>query len=268
MPSNVVVPGDILLGRGEVYIDRLDASGVKTGERFIGNCTTFEIKNEDETRDKYSSAEATAPLIKSVNTRRTPGISIVLNEINKENLALAFMGDNSTYTQSGATVTDEAVPTTSIKKGYWFQLGGAAPIRDIVATPVIRSASGGGGTLYVLGTDYLVDQKRARVFVITAGAIPDAGPLFVTYTKNAIAGTALPTVRGGVSNFIEAFVRFVGTPATGPTWEVEVWKASLSPDGAVGFIADDYAEFTMNGKVLADTVGHPTEPFFRAYKVA
>jgi hypothetical protein len=50
--------------------------------------------------------------------------------------------------------------------------------------------------------------------------------------------------------------------------EAEVWRVSLTPDGAAGFIGDDFAEYRIRGRVLADTVGHPTEPFYRVYETA
>ena len=266
---NVVNANNILLGRGELFFDRYNASGIKTGERFLGNCESFALSIEDETRDKYSSAEPTAPLIKSVVVRRTPTLTIVLNEFDEDNLSLAFMGDKADFLQTAGTVTDEAIPTTSIKKGYWFQLGPLAlPARNIAAAPVIRSAAGGGGTLYVINTDYIVDLVRARIFVVAGGAIPNAGPLFVTYTRVVYVAGNLPTAQAGISSFIEGFLRFIGRPATGPIWEVEVWRASMSPDGEVAFIGDDYASYTMKGKVLADTVLHPLEPYFRAYKLS
>ena len=42
MPE-VVNGNNILLGRGKIYFDRFDSSGVRTGELFLGNCPTFEI---------------------------------------------------------------------------------------------------------------------------------------------------------------------------------------------------------------------------------
>lgn len=266
MPSNVVTPDSIILGRGEVYFDRFNASGVKTGERFLGNCQSFEIGIEDEVRDKYSSAEASAPLIKSVNVRRTPRIQVVLDEYDEDNLALAFMGDKADFLQTGASVMNEVPPTTSVKKGYWFQVGSLAlPRRQISAVTVTGP---GGMPTYVNNTDYIIDAPRGRIFIVTAGAIANGASLEVDYTFATIAAAALPTVQAGISNFIEGFMRFVGKPGSGRIWEVEVWKASLNPDGNVPFIGDDFASFTMAGKVLADTTGHPTEPYFRAYKLS
>lgn len=266
MPSNVVTANSIILGRGELFFDRFNASGIKTGERFLGNCQSFELGIEDEVRDKYSSAEATSPLIKTVNVRRTPNLKIVLDEYDEYNLSLAFMGDKSDYQQTGATITDEVPPVTSVKKGHWFQVGVAPLYRRQLSAVLVKHTS--GSPTYVAGTDYILDAVAGRIFVITGGAIVDGQSLKVTYTFATIAAAAIPTVQAGISSFIEGFLRFIGKPATGSTWEVEVWKASLSPDGPVPFIGDDFASLTLKGKVLADTVGHSTEPYWRAYKLS
>jgi hypothetical protein len=240
----------------------------RSGERFLGNCESFELGIEDETREKYSSAEATSPLIKTVNVRRTPNLKIVLDEFDQDNLALAFMGSTADYIVTGASVVDEVPPTAVVKKGYWFVVGAVpatAPRRSLTAVSVKHTS---GAPTYVAGTDYILDAVAGRIFIISAGAITDAQSLKVSYTYATFAAGALPTVKAGDSSFIEGFVRFVGKPASGATWEVEVWKASLSPDGVVPFIGDDFASLTLKGKLLADTSGHPTEPYFRAYKLS
>lgn len=266
MPQDVVKASDILLGRGKVYVDRLDASGVKTGERFLGNCTTFEVGVTDDVLEKFSSASSTSDLVKRVNRQRTPEVQITLDEFSKENIALAMMGDVSAFTQSGATVTDEAVATTSTKKGYYVQLGGSTPARHISSVTSVRSASGGGGTLYVAGTDYDVDLVRARLYIRPAGGIPDAGPIFVTYVKSAVTGTTRPYVQIGKSATIECFVRFVGDPASGPTKEVELWKVAFQPDGVLGLISEEFGSFALTGAVQADETNHPgDEKYGRIY---
>lgn len=270
MPSNVVNASSIYLGRAEVFVDLFSSGTAKTGERFLGNVSAFELSTEDDVLDFYSSAEETSPLVKSVNRRRTPSISFTMNEFDEYNFALAMMGERGFATQSAATVTDEAVATASTKKGHWVQLGGATPTRTIddSPAPVVRSAAGGGGTLYVEGTDYIVDYVRGRLFIVTAGAIPDAGPIFVTYGTLAIVAPALPIVKGGTKSFLEAFMRVIGRPATGPVWEIEFWKVSFAPDGPIALIGEDWGEVQMTAKVLADTAGHPTEPFYRAYRIS
>lgn len=273
MPSNVVVPGDLYIGRGEVYIDRLDANRARTGERFVGNCTVFSISTQDETREKYSSAEATAPLLKSVNVRRTPEILIALDEYNMENLALAFMGtSNATFAQTGASASNVVVPTGRVKQGYWFPLESPSgtPRRGTVAEPLsaLTVETSPGAVAKVLGTDYEVDLVSGRVYVKPGGGITDGEALQVDFTYPTLSSTDAPYVIAGVSNFIEAYVRVKTKQAAGPSMEAEIWLASLSPDGEVPFIGDDFGEFRLRGRVLADTTSHPTEPYFRVYRTA
>ncbi len=272
MSQDTVNPADLYLGRGEVYFDRFDASGLRTGERFLGNCTVFEITTNDELREKYSSAEATSPLLKQVNIRRTPEIAIVLDEFNTDVLELIFMGTAKNIAQTGASRANYVPPTARVKKGRWFPLEDpdGTVRRGTVAQPLSAIVVTGPASTptYVLNTDYKVDLVSGRIYVIPAGAIADAASLEVDFTYPTLSGTMLPYVEAGTSSFIEGFVRFKGKQAAGPSMEVEVWKASLTPDGAVPFIGDDFAEYRIRGRVLADTVGHPTEPHYRVYEVA
>ena len=256
--SDTVQAGNLLLGRGEVYFDRFDANGLATGERFLGNCTTFEVSNNDDVREKYSSAEASSPLVKRINTRRTMELSIALNEFNKENVALAFMGAEATLSQSSGSFTSGSPDNITARLDRWVPL----QKRSVSSVVVKNSAQ---TVTYVLNTDYKVDAVAGRLYFVAGGAITDAQALKVEYSYAVVS---LPKVQAGVSSFIEGKVRFVGKPATGPTWEVEVWKVSVSPEGALSLIGDDFAEFTLKAAVLADTSGHPTEPYFAAYKLA
>lgn len=253
------VSGDeLLLGRGKVYFDRFDGSGAKTGERFLGNCTRFEITTEDDLRKRYSSATSSSPQMKSVNVRRTQSIAITMDQFNKENVALALMGTVSTYTQSAGSAANESPPTAQVKQGYWFPL----VFRDV--SNVVVTGSGGTPT-HVAGTDYDVDAVSGRIYVIPGGGITDGDTLEVDYDYAAHTGaTALPKVQSGVSNVIEGFMRFIGDPASGPVWEAEVWKVSFTPDGALGFIQDDFGEMPLKGEVLDDSTSHPSEPYFQA----
>jgi hypothetical protein len=255
-----------------VYFDRYDANGLRTGERFLGNCTTFEIATADEIREKYSSAESTSPLLKQVPVRRTPEIAIVFNEWNQDNLELFFMGTAKNLLQTGASAVNYVPPAARVVKGRWFPLEDPVGTvrRGTVAEPLSAIVVTGpaGAPVYVLNTDYKVDLVTGRIYVIPAGAIATGGALEVDFTFPTFTTTDAPYVEAGTSSFIEGFVRLKTKQAAGPSMEVEVWKASLTPDGAAGFIADDFGEFRMRGRVLADTVGHPTEPFYRVYETA
>jgi hypothetical protein len=250
---------NLLLGRGKVYFNRLRSDGSYIGETFLGNCTTLEGTTSDETREKYSSAEAASPLLKRANIRRTMELSLTLDEFSKFNLALATMGDNSFYTQNNTAVTAEA--HNNVTQGTWVKLTYRS-----VSTVVVKNDAG-SPTTYTVTTDYVVDAATGRIYIVPGGAIADATNLRIDYAKATIT-TANPTVRAGVSGKIEGSLRFIGDPAEGPTWELEAWSVTLNPDGAIGFISDDFAEFTLKATVQADSVNHPTEPLYRLIYLA
>jgi len=267
MPQNTANAADVYIGRGEVYVDRLDANRARTGERLVGVCDSFTIQTSDEVRDKYDTTKATTPLLKSVNVRRTPEISILLSEWNPENLELALMGTRQNFAQTGATKLNYIPPAARVKKGYWFPLEDPAGTERRTVSAVVVTGTGGMPT-YVATTDYVVDTVAGRIYVVPAGAITDGLALEVDFTYATISGTTLPYVRAGVSNFIEAYVRVIGKPATGPTQEVQVWIASLSPDGELPLFGDDYGEFRIRGRVISDDVNHPNDPNYIVLEVA
>jgi hypothetical protein len=248
---------NLLLGKGKVYFDRFD-DGDPTGERFLGNCTSLEMSHTDELKEKYSSCSPSSPLLKSVNIRRTMEFTLVLDEFSKENVALALMGTNTVLAQGAGGPVSPHQDVVGVKQGCFYDLGK----RNIKSVAVKKS---GGTPTYVVDEDYTVDAVSGRIYIVPAGDITDGYDLEVTYSWDADTS---PVIRAGVSNVIEGFLRFIGDPACGPAYEVQVWKVSVTRDGAIGLISDDYANFTLKGKVLDDSVNHEDEPYFLAIQVS
>lgn len=254
--SDVAQAGNLLLGRGKVLFDRFDAAtGARTGYRMIGNCSTFEVTTTDEKRTKKSSAEAASPILKEVTVERTPEFSIVLNEHDKPNLGLILMGEEAEYTQAATPVVAEILSTAPVKDRHY-----KAAKRAIGSVTVKH-----GATTMVLNTDYkIVSAEAGLIYVIN---LPGSGNLTIDYTPAAItAGSGRDWVKAAKSTVIEGGILFLPDPAAGPKWEVEVWKVSISPDGALGLIQDDFGEFTLKGKVLTDSANHPNEPYYQAVR--
>lgn len=248
---------NLLLGKGKVYFDRFTSAGVATGERFLGNCEKVEITTTDELREKHSSAEAASPLLKSVNVRRTTELSIQLGEFTKENVALALMGEVSALAQTaGGPVSAQEIE--GVQQGCYYPVG-KRKIKSVTVT-------GPSGTpTYDVDDDYTVDAVSGRIYIVEGGAITSGSDIEVTYSYDADSS---PYVKGGVTNVIEGMLRFIGDPAAGPALEVEIWKVSITPDGAIALISDDFADFPLKGKVLADSVNHPDEPYYRVIQVS
>ncbi|MFH1680359.1 MAG: hypothetical protein ABIH26_06915 [Candidatus Eisenbacteria bacterium] len=255
MPE-VVNGNNILLGRGKIYFDRFDAAGARTGELFLGNCPTFEITPTSEDIKKYSSADKAADLIASDVLRTTLALRIVGDEFSKENLAMALFGDTATLSQTGSSVTDEAI--SGVLQGRYYPLSK----RQVSAVTV----TGPGGTpTYVVDDDYKVDAVSGRIYIVEGGGIADDADIEVDFTYGTIA---LPTIRGMNQTSVKGYLRFIGDPARGPKYECEIWRASVRADGAIGFISDEYSSFSLTGDIESDAVNNPDEPHYRLIRIA
>lgn len=89
-----------------------------------------------------------------------------------EKILDVFIGDR--------TVTDE---TFTSDYGVAVSLSNS-PIQGL--TEKIRSAASGGGTLYVLGTDYEMNFFDGTVTVLSTGSMADSTIFYATYEKNGI----------------------------------------------------------------------------------
>lgn len=244
-------PSNVLLGSGRIYVDRF-VNGVPSGnERFLGNCTVFEISpsaNEIEMRSSTSAARA---LMRQDVTGSDLSLAITLTEVTPENVALAAFGEASTYAQTGASVVDEA--HGSVKQGTYVRLAFRG-ISSVVVT------SDPAGTTYTVGDDYEVDAVEGRIYIVPGGGIADDADLLVDYAYETQSKQA---VNSGVVSQIKGLVRYVSDNPDSPETTVLVWRANLKGTGSIGLISDNYVNFQLTGKIEADAANHPTNPFFQ-----
>lgn len=245
---------NLLLGSGALYCG-LYENGQLTGEFHFGNVTAFSISTADEVKEKYGAIDKSRGLLKAVTTKRTVTLKITGDYFSPENLMLNTMGALGTFTQTAGTKTGLTI-TTSAKKGRFYPLA-----HRNVSAVVLKS----GATTLVEGTDYSVDAVSGRIFIAPAGSVTEGSTLTADYSYSTISAS---TIEGGKAGLIEAFIRFVGDPAAGPAYEVQVFKVQLTPDGELGFISDDFGSWSLTGKVLADASRPAGESqYYRAIKL-
>jgi hypothetical protein len=245
----------IMLGRGKIFFDLMDSSYAKTGEFFLGNCTTFEVTASPEEIKKYDSTTKAAGLLASDTVRTAMSVNIVGDEFSKENLSRALYGDLATLSQTGDDVVDEAVVALLQDRYY------ALAYRSV--TNVVVKGDGGTPT-YVLGTDYTVDAVSGRIYIKSGGSIAADTELDVSYTYATIA---LDLVRGMTQSAIRGFIRFKGDPARGPVLEMLLWRVSVRADGSIGLISDEYGSWSLTGDVESDAVNHPDDPHYQIMEI-
>ena len=246
-------PANVILGRGMLFIDNFDANGLRTGQQAVGNVTAFGTELKVEVKEKYESMDRASSLYARGVTRETVQLKLTGDEFSIDNLARALNGTITTVTGTGATITDEAFsPAAGILLGRYYDLAH----RNITTLTNVKQ----GSTTLVLGTDYTADLVRGRLYFLPTGAatpsaVATSSYVYGDYTYQAISVASVGTV--------DAYVRFEGNPVKGPIYEAEYWHVSFTPSGELGFIADDFGNWTLEGLVIADPVNHASQPIGR-----
>jgi hypothetical protein len=124
---------------------------------------------------------------------------------------LAFaVDDNSISASDGSTATAVVAQSTT------FPASTSAQVIDLghetIAKVKVHSTSG-GGTVYVEGTDYVVDYQAGVVMLIAGGAIAAAATVFIDYNW----GAPTRSVAG----------RIAGLDPSGQVW-VDFWHQSVA----------------------------------------
>jgi hypothetical protein len=243
---------NLLLGKGALYFDRLDANDVSTGELDLGNATSFEVQMTQTMKDHVTSREGIKKVDLSIPIEEKMIAKFVLEEYSKENLLLALRGDDVHYlTQSAGTVT---VTISSAKRDRWNDLG----YRQILTCAVKH-----GGVTFTENYDYKLDKTTGRVFPYSNGTIYEGETLTIDLTYAAINQPYLPISQRDVKGLLH----FIPNNEQGPWWEVKLWRVNLRCDSGIGFITEDWGKMSFTADVDEDSESHPTEPYGRFINV-
>lgn len=224
------------LGSGDLRFNR-KVDGAYQGWLSFGNAIKFEIKENAEIKTRTSKQKDTyGQTLDSVPIKGDAEISITLDDIDKDNLALAFLGTVSNVAVTGATVTAEP---------HVAKLG--ASIRTVqrkISTVVVKDVT--GVTTYVLDTDYIIENvTMGLIKIIDGGGISQEDVLHIDYTYGSITGSK---VEGGTDASIRVALMLDGENfADQSPVLVDVWEAELSPQSGVDFLDDEYATLELKG---------------------
>ncbi|MEN8196873.1 MAG: hypothetical protein ABFS30_10235 [Pseudomonadota bacterium] len=229
------------LGSGTLYFNRV-VSGVSQGWLALGNATKFAIKENSEKKErKLKKRGQYGQVGDSVFVKQPAELSINLDDIDAQNLALAFLGDVSAVSVTAGSVTDEAV---TADLGFYVPLAN----REVSNVVVTNSAA---TVTYVAGTDYEVVAGAGMLKALSGGAITDAESLLVDYDYAAISGNK---VLGGTNPTVKLALKLDGENfANSAPVLVDVWEAVLSPTSEVDFLADDFAAIELAGTLNTPT---------------
>lgn len=243
---------DYSLGRGTLYLAEL-VNGVPgdAGWRDLGNCPEFNTNLEVEELEHQSSRNGLRITDKSVVVSQEINLSFQLDEINFQNLALFFSGeasDSALVNPAIAGVTDEALiasaPDFSNLGGRWYDLEvSGVRVYDIDKANLSLESALGANTL-VEGTDYEVDEKMGRVFILAGTTLVSPGD-DVTFSLVADAGALNPdTVDALTQTNVTAALKFIGENPANNDKQVEYtfYQVQLKSDGDFSQIGDEFTQ--------------------------
>ncbi len=266
-PNTTGLPNtaDYSLGRGKLYVAKLDTStGLPDtdGYRDVGNVPDFSISIDIEELLHQSSQRGLRVTDKRVVVSQTMNLSISLDELSSQNMALFFSGDTATVTNPAVAGFAANVLTTSVKLGQWYDIVNASGVRavDIDAADVTAREAGTPTTL-VLDTDYLLDLKMGRIFIkTTAVNITTGETLDVALAAEAGAAAQLQQVTALTKSAEQLVLKFISeNPANNDEQvEFQFHSATLSAEGDFGLISDEFTVMQLTGVAQQESLATGT----------
>lgn len=140
----------------------------------------FEIKApSDQTQKTSKQRETFGQAWLTYYTGKPVEVSMVLDEVSRDMLAVQLSGEVSAYTQATGAIAGIEV---DVVEGFWMPTGFEnLDLGALVVEPVVA------GTAYVKDVDYMVNPRTGMIFVPKGGAIA-TGKVKFTAGKAAVTG--------------------------------------------------------------------------------
>jgi hypothetical protein len=245
------------LGRGRLYFSRftpaqvsagITASTQAEGERFFGNVPEMSITSNEETLDHFASTGGIRVKDDSVSLQLDRTGSFTTDNIDLQNLALLYLGDNpATLTQASITA---ATWTVTAKQGRFYQIGesSALPtgVRN-VSSIVVKTGSPGFATTVSASGNYEVDETLGRLYIVP-GAPGIADNTIIQVTYNAAAGTRSQVI--AKSQSIYGALHWIADNPKGTNFDMVMPYVKLSPNGDYNLLGDDWQSMSFSFEAL------------------
>ena len=234
-------------GQGKLLAGLRDtATSYPLNLRWVGNCPELKVAFETtklEHKESYSGNNLTDV---QIITEKKASFSCVLEEFNKDNLALLFNGTATDLSGTTPVTNYPLLGSSTPAVGQFFML----PRRNLSAV-TIKDSTGSPKTL-VAGTNYKLYAKEGMIEILdvtTGGAF--TGPLRADFTPAASSEVAMFNATAQ-----DMWFRFLGLNMSnnGLPVVVDLFKVQLDPSKEFSLIGDEIAKFPLEGSVLMDAL--------------
>lgn len=270
-------PAYVWLGRGKILLAKLNTTtGRPYDFRHVGNCKGFGINVETETLPHQNSRSGVKVIDREIVLSQKFNVSLVLDELSFDNLAVFFSGDATAATANpaaSAADTDLLIATDAIKgRHYDIRQTDGDRLLDLKSGAiVIKSGAGAATNTLVLGTDYEIDLVWGSVFLRPeSSTFVDGHELYYSYTGGTTGtGTTfertIDTVDIATQSKSSLFLRYVGINPANDDQQImlDLHSVSLRADGDLSLIGDEFSEMTLAGVAEKNELGYPSSPVGR-----
>lgn len=276
-----------VLGRGLVFFSPLGAGDVPTRFRDLGNCTSVSFSIDTQTQQHFSSRAGLRVSDLSVITEQSITITVVLDSINFQNLALALSGtvNASTLLSNDDDVTDDGTDgaatgnnvLTITEYGRWYPIfkdaitgSGGSMHKWIQGIRTPTSINGQNNATYTATPGYgmVIDRGAGMIYVPEGSTAPLNTPMDVVLPGwDGISGnpkTSFKEVRAlTVSSLKGALLIKQLNPADASQAVMyHVHKVALSPSGDMELITEDsFQTLTLTGTLESSVLADPVSPY-------
>lgn len=234
------------LGAGDIFINRI-VDGVPRGIVGPLKANRMEIQPQVDTKESTSKGRYDyGQVLESVNLAQPTEFSLELKEVTGDVLVMAFLGTSSELNQASGALSAQSVVMGAV--GFWVEIGKKNLSQLITVT-------GTADATLVEGVDYELNRPLGWIRSLEGGDITAAMTVKVTGGYQAATGTV---IAGSTRTEVRARVLFDGiNQADGTQCTVDIFEAILSADSAFDFLADEFGNVTLTGR-LKTPVGKST----------
>jgi hypothetical protein len=233
--------------QGKLYLALRDSNGNPGAFWYVGNAPKIEIAPSVVRREHRESTSGARQIDTSRIKERNGELTINLEDIQKDNLALGLMGKKvTTASGSYADPTFDTFPT-GLVNGSIVKLKkpnvSALAIEDSAGTPVAL----------VAGTDYSVISTKHGLVQILSTIGTFTQPLKAEYTYAATE--VITGFEADDSNEYFAYCELINTePAPDQAIGYEIFRISFDPAALLSLINEDQGSIEIKGRLLRDSV--------------
>lgn len=258
---------DYTLGRGIVRLASLTAAGLPDSDGFrdLGNAVEFNITVEAEDLKHQSSRTQLKFTDARVTLSQEVGMSMILDEMNFQNLSDFFSGTTEVYNNPHDVtfLATAASVSTSIKVGNWYALLDASTVRQRVynldATGVVYDfvLDPSGVATSLSSDDYELDEEMGLIRFLSTGTntLADGDDIGWAISTGATTPNDLDQANALTKTDVVGSLLFIQMNAQDGANKTEYvfHKVSLTADGDLPLIGEDWMQASFNGVAQANS---------------